>query len=244
MFHQVKVSPEDRDALRFLWWKDGRLEDDPQVYRMKVHLFGAASFPSCACFSLRQAADLFGPEYSKQAMEAVRTGIYVDDLLISVSSVEEAKTLATDVTSMLVNAGFTLTKWISTEEDALADIPEDQHSKPIQELPGNEEVKERVLGIEWDIRQDKFRVKVDILPRPMTRRGILLMVHSLFDPLGFLAPITIEAKLLMRCLNDYNRDVPICAEKVACWSEWVSSLSLRESITVPRCLNPVDGSEV
>ena len=110
MFHQVKVSSEDRDALRFLWWKDRRLEDDPQVYRMKVHLFEAASSPSCACFSLLQAADLLGPESSKQAMEAVRTGFYVDDLLISVSSVEEAKTLATDVTRMLVKAGFTLTK--------------------------------------------------------------------------------------------------------------------------------------
>ena len=77
---------------------------------MKVHLCGAASSPSCACFSLRQAADLFGPEYSKQAMEAVKTGFYVDDLLISVFSVKEAKTLATDVTNMLVKAGFTLTK--------------------------------------------------------------------------------------------------------------------------------------
>ena len=177
------------------------------VLVLAVDFFGPA---------FRQAADFFGPESSKQAMEAVRTGFYVNDLLISVSLVEEAKTLATDVTNMLVKAGFTFTKWISTEEDSLADIPEDQRSKSIQELPGNDEVKEKVLGVEWDFRQDKFQVNVDILPRPMTRRGILSMVRSLFDPLGFLAPITIEPKLLMKRLNDYDWDVPICAEEVAC----------------------------
>ena len=53
MFHQIKVATQDRDALRFLWWKDGVLENDFQVYRMTVHLFGAASSPSCACFSSR-----------------------------------------------------------------------------------------------------------------------------------------------------------------------------------------------
>ena len=26
MFHQVRVSPQHRDALRFLWWKDGDIK--------------------------------------------------------------------------------------------------------------------------------------------------------------------------------------------------------------------------
>ena len=119
---------------------------------MKIHLIGAASSLSCACFNLRQVADLLGPGFSKQAMEAVRTGFYVGDL----SSVEEAKTLATDVTSMLVESGFTLIKLISAEENSLPDIPEDQRFKSIQELPDKDEVKERVLRVEWDIRQGKF----------------------------------------------------------------------------------------
>ena len=56
IFHQVRVRPSDCDALRFLWWPDGNLEDQPQEYHMTVHLFGGASSPSCANFALKKTA--------------------------------------------------------------------------------------------------------------------------------------------------------------------------------------------
>lgn len=43
MFHQVKVSEEDKDFLRFLWWPGGDVSLTPVEYRMTVHLFGAVS---------------------------------------------------------------------------------------------------------------------------------------------------------------------------------------------------------
>ena len=43
MFYQVKVPVQQRDLLRFLWWETGDTSKDPQVYKMTVHLFGAAS---------------------------------------------------------------------------------------------------------------------------------------------------------------------------------------------------------
>ena len=46
MFHQVRVAPEHTDLLRFLWWPDGRLDEEVATYRMCVHLFGAASSPN------------------------------------------------------------------------------------------------------------------------------------------------------------------------------------------------------
>ncbi|XP_039882945.1 uncharacterized protein LOC120730589 [Simochromis diagramma] len=48
MFHRFHVNPEDRDFLRFLWWKDGNTDTEPKEYRMRVHIFGAASSPGCA----------------------------------------------------------------------------------------------------------------------------------------------------------------------------------------------------
>ena len=48
MFHQVMVSSEDRDALRFLWCPCGDISKAPQVYFiMCVHVFGTTSLLIC-----------------------------------------------------------------------------------------------------------------------------------------------------------------------------------------------------
>ena len=45
MFNQVKVPPENSDALRFLWLKDCGLER-PSEFQMTSHIFGATDSPS------------------------------------------------------------------------------------------------------------------------------------------------------------------------------------------------------
>ena len=51
MFHQVFVDSKNRRYLRFLWWSQGDLSVDPQIYHMNVHLFGATSSPCCTQFA-------------------------------------------------------------------------------------------------------------------------------------------------------------------------------------------------
>ncbi|XP_063067987.1 uncharacterized protein LOC134459559 [Engraulis encrasicolus] len=66
MFHQVKVAESDVDFLRFLWWPEGDVTQQPVEFRMTVHLFGATSSPSCASYALRKTAtdnqEHFSPE--------------------------------------------------------------------------------------------------------------------------------------------------------------------------------------
>ena len=56
MFHQARVSPDDYDAFRFLWWPDNDLDQEPVEYCMEFHLFGATSSPACSNFALRRTA--------------------------------------------------------------------------------------------------------------------------------------------------------------------------------------------
>lgn len=55
-----------------------------------VHLFGAASSPGCANFSLKYLAQQHKSEYPSAFIEK---NFYVDDDLTSVSSIKEAKDL-------------------------------------------------------------------------------------------------------------------------------------------------------
>ncbi|KAJ8040877.1 hypothetical protein HOLleu_15310 [Holothuria leucospilota] len=89
-FYIVRAAPQHRDHLPCLWWNDGDLNNKPQDYRMTVHVFGVTSSPGFANYSLKKVADLYEPKYGKDAAEFVRKGFYVDDSLLSVSTVEDA----------------------------------------------------------------------------------------------------------------------------------------------------------
>lgn len=56
IFHQFHVPETDQNYLRFLLWKQGDITVQPQEFRMKVHLFGAASSPGCANYGLKHLA--------------------------------------------------------------------------------------------------------------------------------------------------------------------------------------------
>ena len=119
MFHQVFVDPKDRNYLRFLWWPEGDLTKQPEVYHMNVHLFGATSSPSCAQFSLLQSAEDQQDEFDKDVRSLIVNNFYMDDCLFTAPTVQQAIYLRTQVSSLLKNRGFRLTKFLSNNKDLL-----------------------------------------------------------------------------------------------------------------------------
>ena len=65
------------------------MSKDPQVYRMTVHLFGAASSPGCSNFAQKTTADDNEAAIGSAAAEFLHRNFYVDDTLKSVASIEE-----------------------------------------------------------------------------------------------------------------------------------------------------------
>ena len=110
MFHQVRVAPEDCHALRFLWWPNGHLTEEPVDHQILVHLFGATSSPSCASFSLKRTALDSQGEFNSETIETVSRNFYVDDCLKSVATTEEAVRLSSQLRELLSRGGFRLTK--------------------------------------------------------------------------------------------------------------------------------------
>ena len=196
MYYQVQVSPRDHDSLRFLWWPDGNLESQPVVHRMKVHLFGATSSPCCASFALRQAAIDFGAQFEPYISSAIEEHFYVDDFLISVPNVEIGLKLRKDIKHLLSKASFNLTKWCSNCPEIIKHLPENELSKSLQINALAKNSSERVLGVNWNLNTDCFYFVVELPDKPCTKRGVLSLINSIFDPLGFLCPVIVEAKLL------------------------------------------------
>ena len=113
MYHQVRVFPRDRDALRFFWWPEENLSSNPDTHRMTVHLFGAKSSLSCASYCLRETAREFGKHNDPEITELVYKNFYVDDFLVSVDSPDHAIKVVENLRELLSKGGFKLTKWPS-----------------------------------------------------------------------------------------------------------------------------------
>ncbi len=67
---------------------------------------------------------------------------------------------------------------------------------------------ERALRERWSAEEDAFMFQVTTKERPCIRRGILSMVTSIYDPLGFLAPLTFPPKRILQelCRKNIRRD--------------------------------------
>ena len=196
MFYQVRVAPCNRDALRFFWWPEGDLDTSPDIYRMKVHPFGARSSPSCASYCLRQTAKEFGKYFDPEIREIVRRNFYVDDCLVSVEDETHAAKEVKDFRSLLAYGGFKLTKWLSNSEEVMKTIPEDHLKVTRNSAISPVTTKERVLGVSWCVIKDEFFFEIDLPKVPTTKRGILSVTNSLYDPLGFVLPVVLRARLL------------------------------------------------
>ena len=184
---------------------------------MMVHLFGATSSPSCANFSLRRTAEDNYQESSKEAVDSVKDNFYVDDCLKSVSSETKAIGLVNELRTLLSKGGFHLTKWISNSRKVIDAIPLSERAGSVKNLLLDQLPIERALGVRWDVESDTFGFKITVKERPATRRGILFVVSSVYDPLGFAAPFTLPARTLLQdlCRKNLGWDDPISDEDLA-----------------------------
>ncbi|KAK3731809.1 hypothetical protein QZH41_007624 [Actinostola sp. cb2023] len=221
MFNQVKVPPEDSEALWFLWWESG-LEEQPSEFQMTTHIFGATDSPSCANYCLKRAAEDNKERYSETVVITVKNDFYVDDLVKSVKTEEAAKSLAIEITTLLGESGFRLTKWMSNSREVLAAIPEGERAKPTLDLDLDNPPIQRTLGVQWDVEKDAFLFMINEPNKPPTKRGILSAVSSLYDPIGFVSPVLLEAKKILQRLWKLNLgwDDPIPEELQHHWNKW------------------------
>ena len=189
------------------------MENQLTEFRMKVHLFGAVSSPGCANFALKRTADDFEVVFAREPAEFVRDDLYVEDGLKSVPSATQPSSLIKSTKCLLVKGGFNLHKFISNSKDVIEGIPKEQRASGIKELDLAKDGLpiERALGVQWCVQSDELQFRVELKDRPLTRRGILACVSSVYDPLGLAAPFLLTGKKILQdlCKNQTDWDEPI-----------------------------------
>ena len=246
MFYQVRVPASQRDFLRFFWWPNADLQEDPEEYQMNVHIFGAVSSPSIANYALKKAGSVSSNQLVR---DTIHSNFYVDDCLKSVESSEIATSLVTDLRKQCTEGGFFLTKFISNSYDVMRSIPSSDHSKEMSKRDLDYEGLpiERALGVQWNVESDRIQFSTVMKDKPLTRRGILSVVSSLYDPLGFVAPVILPAKKILQdlcCGPHLGWDEEVPKEIAIKWHKWLATIPRLEEIAIDRCVKPRDFTDV
>ncbi|XP_030586866.1 uncharacterized protein LOC115781376 [Archocentrus centrarchus] len=241
MFNQIYVTPDHRDILRFLWWKDHDQRNEVVTYRMTSHLFGGVWSPSAASFALRKCASDHAHLYDADTISTVERNFYVDDCLKSSDSPQQAIHLAAQLTNLLKQGGFHLTKWTSNSAEVLKSIPEQEHAKRSPSLDLDQDPPmERALGVLWDIKNDCLTFSVNVKGKPSTKRGMLSTISSVYDPLGLAGPFILRGKALFQslCRMKLGWDETIPSKIAEQWGRWLDDLPRLCKLQIPRCLRP------
>ena len=197
---------------------------------------------------MRKTADDNKDLFDAETVKTVHRNFYVDDLLKSVKTVEDAKKLYELLTPMLASSGFHLTKWICNDREVLDVIPQSEMASQLRNLSLDIEALpiERALGLEWNVEGDCSQFNISQKDNPHTRRGILSMVSSIFDPLGFVAPFVLSAKIIPQrlCKKGLGWDEIIPEEDLFEWQKWLAELPKLQQSKANRCFHPPEFRDI
>ncbi|XP_055714232.1 uncharacterized protein LOC129808477 [Phlebotomus papatasi] len=228
MYPQLILHHPHSDFQRLLWRKTP--EDPITDYRMTRVCFGVASSP----FLATKAITMLGEEHKQThplASQALLNSFYVDDGIISVETCDQAKATCTQLIEVLASGGFTLGKWNSNYPGVLPD-----NCRPTQQGVDVATTSTKTLGIKWNTKDDVFFFTVSQEDEVNTKRQVASFIAKIFDPLGLIAPVVINAKLHLQGLHQLKGgwDVEVPPEFQASWDRFLHSLDNTESIRVPR----------
>ncbi|XP_073979069.1 uncharacterized protein [Rhodnius prolixus] len=238
MFRQIQHPPEDRDLLRILWRFD--TSQPVQEYRLCTVTYGTTSAPYLACRVLQELA-LTSQASFPLASEILRDRTYVDDISGGGPTLEVALQSRDQLIQLLSQAQIELRKWASNQPQLLNKIPSEYLLPAMSSvcLENDEESQLKILGLCWNPAQDYFHFLIRSVPNVQTKRQLASQIAKVFDPLGWLIPITVFARAIFRivCQASFDWDDPLPSSIAQEWSQFAVSLPDLSKIRIPRFLS-------
>ena len=209
--------------------RSGRFDE----YESPVVSFGARSSPAVAEYCFQRTAEEFAPS-EKDVLNAIKD-TYVDDVITGADSVEDARHLVAKVTEALDKGGFKLGRWSTNSEVVWQSLnPELRSEEPVN--IDTKEHTERTLSVFWSPTTDELTFRPKVKDVPATKRTVLSILMSVYDPLGLLACWLIRARILLQDLWKLNLDwdESIPDELMPRWNNWLADLTEINTVQVKR----------
>ena len=164
-----------------------------KTYQFKSILFGATSSP----FILNAVIQYHLEGSPSNTTTDMLRNTYVDNLVTGTKDDQTATDYYHQSIQVMRDGGFNLRSWATNSTSLLKQAEEDNKLDP--DLPFV-----KVLGMHWHTQKDTLCYKPQTEEtnslEAHTKRQVVRQTSTLFDPLGFLAPVHIRAKMLIQKL--------------------------------------------
>ena len=114
--------------------------------------------------ALRKTAEMSKDE-APQACETIISNSYMDDIMDSVDSLGEAEKVTGEIDEVLDKGGFRIKEWVYSRKQQERTADADETEQRTVQLLSNSGIKtdtERVLGMEWDPKNDTFGYNIKL----------------------------------------------------------------------------------
>ena len=233
-FLQVGLQQGERDVTRFLWlknWENPPTDDNIEVMRFTRVPFGVISSPFLLASTINHHLTAKGTDNARKIMSQ----LYVDNLITGTETEEEATNLYREAKRIFGEMAMNLREWGSNSE---------QFIKSVRDEDKMEGYKTKVLGIQWDMIDDNMYINHSNKTNETTttKRKILKTIAQIFDPLGYLSPVTLQAKLLLQEIwnKKLDWDEEIEKEDQRKWVNILENLNGISEIKIPRYIEKDD----
>ena len=184
-FHRIIVDEDHRKFLKFLWIN---LESQELLtYQFKVVLFGA----TCSPYLLQETLQTHLSQNTKGNKFVDK--FYVENYMNTYDNQVELVTDKVRLDNVMNQASMPLQEWVSNNE----------HSNSLYQLAVP--VTQNVLGISWNPNTDNMNIVVgeNLIHEDSwryTKCRVLSLVSSIYDPLGWVSPLTVRRKIFLQTL--------------------------------------------
>ena len=229
-FLNIRLHPDDRDYTRFFWLSNPA---DPSsqfnTYRFKVIPFGAASSP----FILNAVLQHHLKQHNSAVSRDMQTSFYVDNIITGCDTEDAAADYYTEARTIMSSGMFNLRSWSSNSNKLKANA--------VQDKTADDHNTVNVLGLHWDPTTDLLSLvaKPFLLTNNhlVTKRQVLQATSEIFDPLGFIAPVVVRAKIFIQTLwqHKVGWDEPLNDDLAKNWIAIANDLKQAAEYSVKRC---------
>ena len=243
MYNSVHLDLEAQHCHRFLWRVDQSTE--PTTYCITRVNMGDRPAGAISSEALYKTSEMFS-HINQSAAEMLKVGSYVDDLMNSVSTKEEAMELSQAVEEILAKGGFNIKFWLFSgsrvEEDEGVVQVLGVCWKPEDDLIGlqaslNFSPKKQGIHLLPDLKPNEINLNI---PQKLTKRIVLAQTMRIYDPLGLISPFTLRGKILLRESWQLRLgwDDPLPQSLHDQWTQFFKEIGQIGFVWYPRVLKP------